>query len=120
MKRDLELIRGLLAEIEAMPPDTLYETESSSLAALDVLAEHMRLLEEAGFVRKVTRDRSANSMCRGLTWQGHEFLAATRSDTVWKKTKEFFREKLLSMSGVPLHVLQEVCVSVARDELGLD
>lgn len=33
-----------------------------------------------------------------LTWTGHEFLDAIRSDTVWNKTKQTFSSKGLDMT----------------------
>lgn len=120
MKRDMELIRSLLAEIESTPAGGWYDTESSSLSAdIETLGEHLLLLEEAGYIRSVDQDRSGHATCRGLTWAGHEFLAALRSDTIWQKCKAMLREKALSVAGVPLQVIQELCVAVARSELGL-
>ena len=34
-----------------------------------------------------------NYMLKGLTWQGHEFLAVARKDTLWERAKGQVLEK---------------------------
>ena len=45
-----------------------------------------------------------------LTWNGHEFLDAIRSDTIWQKTKSSFLSKGLSMT---FDLVKSVAVEVA-------
>jgi len=50
------------------------------------------------------------------TWEGHEFIDAARDDSRWKKATE----KVGSAAGsVPLKVLTDVLVSLAKSQLGM-
>jgi hypothetical protein len=85
MKRDMELIRLSLLEIEREEPasDLFGYTE-------DQKVYHMALCIEAGLVDGVIVPDgngypAATSAIR-LTWKGHEFFDVARNDTIWKKT----------------------------------
>lgn len=102
MKRDWDLVRKILLEVEQLPvaqdlnSDALPGYEDQS----DVVAAHMRLLYDAGLIDGI--DSSAimriHFMASGLTWEGHEFLDKIRADTVWNKVKVGASEKGLSLS----------------------
>lgn len=117
MKRDMDLIRRLLIEIETLPPGTLYETDASSIAAdRPQLEEHLALLAQAGFLNEFSRELSGNALCSGLSWQGHDFLSVARSDAVWRRAKK----KLLTAGvGVSVTLLKDLLVTEARRQLGL-
>src|SRR5690606_4992679 len=101
----------------AQPPDSTYETDGSSLKADPaVLEAHLELLDQAGFVAGYSAELSGNAICRGLTWQGHEFLNAVRSETVWAEAKRVLREKGLT---VTFDVIKDLCSSLAKQQLGL-
>lgn len=89
MKRDLDLVRHILLEIEAQPPGPpTFGVSAEGRSDAEVL-EHIALLIEAGFVDgQITQGNQGepiNCAIYRLTWAGHEFLANARNDTVWKK-----------------------------------
>jgi len=115
MKRDLELIKLLLREEEGEEPkpDLSPYTEEQILYHLD-------LMEEAGLVVG-TIGRGGNgevytvSIDR-LTNLGHDFLDASRSDTVWLK----FKQALLKVGGgISMPVAVELMKTLVKKELGL-
>jgi len=86
MKRDMDLIRKILQRIEADQDLNLddYSTEE--------ICYHVALLKDAGFLEAFlstgeSGDITGVSVTR-LTWQGHDFLDATRDDTLWCKARE--------------------------------
>lgn len=99
MKRDWEVIRDVLIEIESLdslsrdrkaygvgdgyPPDEV------------VKSEHALLLWKAGFLSGI--DASTYSgpavISPELTWEGHELLDTLRSKTVWERIKTTAKEK---------------------------
>ena len=86
MKRDMDLIRLLLLEQEqGEPPAGLSEYPQ------DVQAYHAALLVEAGLVVGIVDEgpsgEVAATIVNRLTWAGHDFLDAARSDTTWNKVK---------------------------------
>ena len=80
MERDMDLVRRILAELESSrnPIDAADLADGNH--ARDEVAYHIRIMAEAGLIHaKVRADE--------LTWEGQEFLANVRSDTVWSKVK---------------------------------
>jgi hypothetical protein len=50
-----------------------------------------------------------------LTWEGHEFLAAARDESIWKKAKA----KVTAAAGdVPIAILKELLMQTLRSQLG--
>ena len=86
MKRDMDLIRKILIKIEK-------EYDGSRPIQVDPIEGHDRsdveynlgLLVDAGYVKPL---KSLSYLVRGITWDGHEFLDAVRSDDVWSKVRE--------------------------------
>lgn len=97
MKRDMDLIRTILLELEeADPTQGWYEITIPGRSEVEI-AYHVRLMDEAGLID--AQDLSSNSglvwKAKRLTYDGHEFLDAARNDTLWNKAKD----KVLSSAG---------------------
>lgn len=106
MRRDLDLIRQILFEIEKAPTAT--ETLSITVAGHPKaeIQYHLKLLVEAGLIEAV--DFSGGDEYRfapnRLTWDGHEFLDLARDDTNWGKAKELAGRLAASLSLEALKV----------------
>ena len=114
MKRDMDLVRLLLLDVEGeeKPDLTAYTAEQRTY--------HMTLLIEAGLVDgAVARDRQGRPMdvhAIKLTWEGHELLDNARNNAIWRKTIETVK----SVGGtVSLEILKDMLVKTARECLGL-
>ncbi|MDQ0228596.1 DUF2513 domain-containing protein [Metabacillus niabensis] len=91
MKRDMDLIRKILLVTEEK--DSIYSPmplEIEGYTALEILY-HFNLLKEVGFITGQIMD--AQPHVYTLKWEGHNFLDNARNETIWKKTKEFIKEK---------------------------
>lgn len=115
MKRDMELVRLSLLEVEREEPapDLSGYTE-------DQKVYRMALCIEAGLVDGVIVPDgngypAATSAIR-LTWKGHEFLDAARNDTIWKKTLAHVKKAGIA---VTLPVLEDLLKKGAKEILGL-
>jgi hypothetical protein len=88
MKRDIDLCRQLLLDLEAHGPECAINTLRSGLAteADDRLRYHVRLLVDAGFVKELERHATNVTYVR-LTNSGVEFLELCRSDARWRDAK---------------------------------
>lgn len=103
MKRDWDVIRELLTKLEERDRAdsflTLAELPAEGAAAYSY---NMELLLEAELVEGSTQQSLSPGpipfLARRLTWKGHEFLDAVRSDTVWNRTKTSIAEQGLSMT----------------------
>lgn len=115
MKRDMELIRLLLLKVEGEEPkpDLSGYTQKQQ-------GYHLAKLIEAGLVNgEISRDNNGNATGAvpiELTWDGHEFLDAARSDKVWNRALSKVKSEGV---GVSIGVLKELLVQVAKGFLGI-
>lgn len=123
MKRDMDLVRRLMLDIEAQPAGMqttgveLYRDGDDQAA----VAEHLVLLIEHDLI-KGKGFQSFSGLDLGhilifsVTWKGHEFLDAVRDDTIWKKTKD-----KVASSGVTatVEILTQVATGFVKQMLGL-
>jgi len=113
MKRDMDLIRLLLFQVEGEK-----ELDLSDYSDEQKLY-HQRLLLEAGLVHGSERSSLGGGLrveIKRLTWEGHEFLDAARNDSTWNKAKE--RISKLNVS-VTLPIMVELLIAVSKERLGL-
>lgn len=88
MKRDLDLCRQLLADIENHGPDCAVTGLRPGVSgeAEETVRYHIRLLIDGGFVKEVERP-SATVPCVRLTNAGHELLELSASEGRWREAK---------------------------------
>ena len=124
MKRDWDTVRDVLTKLEGLPNTDHYlslgKFELTDANAAYAISYHMELLIEAGLVEgkmsRVLGGGPINFTATRLTWTGHEFLDAIRSDTVWNKTKETFTTKGLDMT---FETIKAVAAAAMTSMLGL-
>lgn len=105
MKRDLDLMRELLKGIEDRDDmdgtREWHDYEPSDLGidghSKKEVNYHLNILIEAGFIDGGIT--AFTPVIRRLTWNGHEFLDATRDDTFWKKAKDTIISKAIPFSA---------------------
>jgi DNA-binding PadR family transcriptional regulator len=119
MKRDKELARELLLQIEAATGKPSFKelTPESEEAETSRILEHLKLLEEAGFIRGTVINIHGFRLPQNieLTCKGHEFLDDVRDPDVWRKTKE----KTKGLADLGLSLLWEIAKSEVMAKLGL-
>lgn len=115
MKRNMDLIRLLLLEIEGEPPAPNLSTYTEEQKLY-----HKRILIESGLLRGVfdCNDDGTNPVVfvSGLTWRGHEFLDTARNESVWKQAMERIKDAGVQ---VALPVLHELLTVYVKKHLGL-
>jgi len=106
MKRDVDLIRHLLLEIERHGPESAVdELRNGAVHESDERTRyHVRLLVDAGLAKEIDRT-SAGLPCVRLTNAGHEFLDLCRNDARWREAKWVVHEQT---GGLSLAVLRAV------------
>lgn len=110
MKRDDDLMRSILLEIEALD-DPVYICGSThdETAEDRIRYYHMMLLVDAGFLKGIGRSGAAFRM----TNDGHDLLAMTRQSEAWEATKAAAK----SLGGASFRVFLSVAESMVRDKL---
>ncbi|MBL8800175.1 MAG: DUF2513 domain-containing protein [Planctomycetia bacterium] len=116
----MDLVRKLVFAIEEYPngfaPDKL-EVEGYTE---EQIGYHLSLMLEAGLINgsDITHMgcTSPQAMASSLTWAGHEFADAARSDTLWNQAKKTVKEKVGSVS---IAILTEYLQTLAKSALGI-
>ena len=106
MKRDVDLIRQLLFDIERQGAECAIDALRNG-AAQEIderLRYHLRLLIDAGLAKETDRT-SAGQPCVRLTNTGHEFLDLCRDEARWREAKWIVQEQ---SGGLSLSVLRAV------------
>ncbi|MEM9659220.1 MAG: DUF2513 domain-containing protein [Planctomycetota bacterium] len=88
MKRDIDLARQLLLDIESRGMDCSVSVlrGGPKQDAEERIRYHLRLLIDAGFLKEV--DRTTTGVpCIRLTHDGHEFVELSRSERRWRDAK---------------------------------
>src|SRR6056297_716450 len=116
MKRDIDLIKEILLQMEEsgnplQPVKIDIENRSQN-----EVSYHIKLLHQAGLIEaeNVSGTDSFKWIPISLTWHGHEFLDAIRNDTVWTKLKAKISEH---GGNIPFQLLKELATQYARDHL---
>lgn len=115
MKRDWDLVREVLAEVEAVPPDERGRFGFTKQNADRIKIEHALLLLDAGYLEGSPFRPASDPpsvLSPSLTWQGHELLDTIRSKTVWERIKSLAAEKGLELTFDSIKALAGVAVSM--------
>lgn len=90
MERDMDLIRRIaIATAELPHGEYLHGLEEVEEVAF---ARHVQWMEEAGLLKGGVveyLDGGIAAHAIRLTWDGCEFVDSVRSDTLWRKAKEY-------------------------------
>jgi hypothetical protein len=120
MQRDMDLIRAILLHVESIPADDRVHTVHIEGYSDPIVAKHIELLADAGFVESDLLTTETHGAMSGrvlrITWSGYEFLDAARSDTIWHRAKEHVGGKL---GSVPVEVLKQVLIKLSSAALGM-
>ena len=116
LKRDDNLIREILIQVEASPANqepVLRFPEKDR----DVLLEHIELLDDAGLVEanimrgELAGERIHTADISRMTAAGHDFLNNIRNPKVWERIRKVVAEKGGSVS---FEVLRALAVQTAK------
>ena len=103
MKRDMDLVRLILLEIEDKYRSTAIYDLAIDGYDTEMVAYHCKILYEAGLISDYKAQYADNEIyvfgVGSLTWDGNDFLEKIKDDSQWKKVKETITKK-----GLPLVV----------------
>jgi len=87
MKRDMDLARQILIQVEDSPAPFFPVRLNIEGKSQEEIVYHVVLLEEAGWIEATDVGDDWRLPTR-LTWQGCEFLESVKDNTRWKEVKE--------------------------------
>lgn len=106
MKRDWDLIRALLLEIESLGTGQHFHPQPYAGHTLESVSHHLHLMCQAGLA-ECTAHHPWNGdpvmIAKGLTLAGHDLLDPIRDDDAWEATKAFLQQR---MGGISLETLR--------------
>ena len=129
MKRDMDLVRKILITLE--DDDWYLSFSAGNLPKIEDYREkqieyHMRIMAQAGLLHvesyAIESGSSADPITiksYSLSWEGHEFLAAARNDTFWKRAKVEMGKVLGGTERFMLPVLTQLLTAYVKAELKL-
>ena len=111
MKRDLDLVRQLLLDIENQGADCSMSVLrcGPDHEVQERIRYHLRLLIDADLLKEVDRT-STGVPCVRLTHQGHELLDLARSDSRWNEAKWFCQQRI---GGLSLTLIRNILTRFA-------
>jgi hypothetical protein len=124
MKRNLNLVRLILLEIEAIPPGRSLSPLKFDEFESEIIAGHIELLEEAGLIEaQLTRTFNhagvrvvSNYNIRRLTWEGHDFIENARIKNVWDSFNVILKEK---GGDISFSVAKALLIELAKKHFGI-
>lgn len=121
MKRDMDLVRQILMQVEEADGPVPYADLVDSEHGMQVVVYHVNLMAAHGLLDAKTeyvmgkQGRFARGgTVQSLTWDGHDYLEAIRNDGVWARTKEAIRA---SVGSTTMGLIKEVAVAVSKQTI---
>lgn len=101
MRRDMDLVRDILLEIEKQYVSTAIYNLKIEGYDTETIAYHCKILYEAGLISDYKAQYADNTIYSfgvgSLTQDGNDYLDKIRDNSIWKKTKDVIVKK-----GLPL------------------
>ena len=114
MKRDIDLVRAILLEVESATGGVDVGELCSGQHEVDGVCYHVELMQQRGLIdANLWKDANGDVVSAtvlGLTWDGQDFLDAMRDMRVWAKAKKAIRS---SVGSTTFEVVKRVCTEVA-------
>lgn len=119
MKRDMDLVREILLEIEKQYVlSALYNLKIEGYD-IETIAYHCKILYEAGLISDYKVQYANNtiySFCVGsLTWEGNDYLDKVRDNSIWKKTKDVITQKGLPLFFDTIKIISTAFITSAAE-----
>ena len=106
MKRDMDLVRKILLQLEKecdatgirLAPSPVHTTVKGYSER--EIFYHLRLLSDANLIKLENESGYGCDVAfaKRLTWKGHEFLELSRDESIWMKAKEVTKKAGKSFS----------------------
>jgi Hypothetical protein (DUF2513) len=121
MKRNWDLVRDIMLEVESLPPGQSVSVETMQLHGHDRLeaAHHAALLIEAGLLEGKTLSTFGGGVhvhITGITWPGYDWIASIRNETIWAETKGLAKQKGVDLT---FDLVKTIAIAFVKSHLGL-
>jgi hypothetical protein len=117
MERNMDLARSILLGIEKHPRHSERIRLHFDGFSDEEISYHVKLLGDAGLLESTkfaVGNTSPEYIPINLTWAGHEFLDAARSEDRWNKAKKIMKEK---GGGIVFEVMKSLLIEITKIEV---
>ena len=116
MRRDMDLVREILQQIEAWPDAYGWIEFDLPDCSPEEVSHHVEIMAKFGLIEAldVSTKSGPNWKATKLTWNGHEFLEAARDDTIWQKAKSRMIERV---GGMPFDLMLALLLETAKRQV---
>ena len=94
MKRDMDLIRLILLEIEKAEENEVENMNIDGYSKEDIVF-NAKLLKQNNMIENFEENVLGNYYIGSLTWGGSDYLDSIRDNSKWKRIKSVIKEKAL-------------------------
>ena len=122
MERSMDIVRDILLAIEKQhksPSDILQRIQVKDYSEGEIIY-HLELMIGAGLVigkiKHVLGPGLPHYTIHRLTWEGHEFLDSSRSETIWTKTMNEVKKQGV---GLNFKIVQSIMTKYIASSFGL-
>lgn len=119
MKRDMDLVRLILLEIEKEYVSTAIYNLSVDGYDMATVAYHCKILHEKGLISDYKAQYASNEIYSfgvgSLTWEGNDFLDKVRDDTQWRKVKDTITKKGLPLILETIRTIASAFITAAAE-----
>lgn len=116
MKRDMDLIREILLEIESKHDGSGRGVDIQIAGkSRDEVVEHLFMLAEVGFIegRNASHLQGRGFLVQRMTWWGHEFLDGVRDPTIWAEAKQGAKK----VGSFSLEVIGDIAKGIIKKKI---
>ncbi|MGY3717177.1 DUF2513 domain-containing protein [Sutcliffiella cohnii] len=122
MKRDMEIVRALLLEIEEFDngqPFELHPGEENPYTE-EQFYYHIKLLIDSGLVNGEFSNYMGGPpgvFIKGISWEGHDFLDAARDEIVWSKASQVAEGRGSKLKELPFELIKALLIETGKKML---
>lgn len=120
MQRDMNLVREILLALERHERGQAPGKIEIPPYSEEQIGFHVMLMAEARLIKAIETtchgDPSPKAIPSRLTWEGYEFLAASKDSNIWEKSKKTILGKVGALS---FEVLKAYLMYEVKSKLGL-
>lgn len=126
MKRDWDVIREVLIEVEGLSEadrnQFAYGVGDEHAGADPSKSAQALLLWRSGFIEAIDAGTMAGPaiLSPELTWQGHDLLDTLRSKAVWERIKKTSRDSGIELTFDTVKMLGKAAVKWVAAQAGID
>jgi len=114
----MDLIRDMLLKIEELPFDGTFPEFEIPGRTQEELYYHAQLMQDNGLL-KAKFGLGFECVVERLTYEGHEFLDAARSEKMWKKAKETLQMNAGTLTLEALETALAILIKHAAAGIGI-